>query len=47
MAGLTEGEQREADRANASGLQPVAFVHGIWLLPSSWDRWRLLFEEHG
>jgi pimeloyl-ACP methyl ester carboxylesterase len=40
-------EQREIDRANASGLQPVVFVHGLWLLASSWERWRMLFEEHG
>ena len=23
------------------------FVHGLWLLSSSWDRWRALFEEAG
>jgi pimeloyl-ACP methyl ester carboxylesterase len=23
------------------------FVHGLWLLPSSWDRWRATFEEAG
>jgi pimeloyl-ACP methyl ester carboxylesterase len=22
-------------------------VHGLWLLPSSWDRWAALFEENG
>ena len=41
---------READqiaRANASGLQPVVFVHGLWLLPSSWDRWAGVFEQAG
>jgi pimeloyl-ACP methyl ester carboxylesterase len=25
----------------------VVFVHGRWLLPSSWDRWAALFEEAG
>jgi len=25
----------------------VVFVHGLWLLPSSWDRWRTLFEARG
>lgn len=44
---LTEREAREIARANASGLKPVVFVHGLWLLPSSWDRWRALFEERG
>jgi pimeloyl-ACP methyl ester carboxylesterase len=34
-------------RANASGLTPVVFIHGLWLLPSSWDRWGEVFEEAG
>ena len=37
----------QVDRANASGPDPVVFVHGLWLLPSSWDRWRRVFEEAG
>ena len=37
----------QVERANASGLTPVAFVHGLWLLPSSWDRWATLFENAG
>src|SRR3954466_2911842 len=37
----------QVDRANASGLQPVVFVHGLWLLPSSWDRWAAAVEEAG
>src|SRR5690348_7116381 len=44
---ITAREQAEIDRANASGAQPVVFVHGLWLLPSSWDDWRSLFEGHG
>ena len=47
MSTITSHERREIDRANASGAQPVVFVHGLWLLPSSWDRWRALFEEQG
>jgi non-heme chloroperoxidase len=47
MTPLTTHEQEQIDRANASGLQPVVFVHGLWLLSSSWDRWRALFEEKG
>jgi len=43
----TQGEQQEIDRANASGKQPVVFVHGLWLLDSSWDRWAALFEDAG
>jgi pimeloyl-ACP methyl ester carboxylesterase len=37
----------QVERANASGLTPVVFIHGLWLLPSSWDRWATLFEEAG
>src|SRR3979411_2368190 len=37
----------QIDRANATGLTPVVFVHGLWLLPSSWDRWAAVFEEAG
>ena len=44
---ITEHEAGEVARANATGLQPVVFIHGLWLLPSSWDRWATLFEEAG
>ena len=37
----------QLERANASGLQPIVFIHGLWLLPSSWDRWATVFEEAG
>ncbi len=47
MTVLTIHEQQEIDRANMQGKQPVVFVHGLWLLSSSWDRWRALFEEQG
>ena len=47
MTTLIAHEQQDIDRANASGLTPVVFVHGLWLLSSSWDRWRALFEEQG
>src|SRR5260370_20575063 len=47
MSTITIHERQEIDRANASGAQPVVFVHGLWLLPSSWDRWRAMFEEAG
>lgn len=46
-ATITEHEAQQVARANATGLQPVVFVHGLWLLPSSWDRWAALFEENG
>jgi non-heme chloroperoxidase len=47
MSNITEHEGRQVERANASGRTPVVFVHGLWLLPSSWDRWAALFEEAG
>jgi non-heme chloroperoxidase len=44
---ITQHEAEEVARANATGLQPVVFIHGLWLLPSSWDRWATVFEEAG
>jgi non-heme chloroperoxidase len=44
---ITEHEAQQVERANATGRQPVVFVHGLWLLPSSWDRWAALFESAG
>jgi non-heme chloroperoxidase len=32
---------------NATGRTPVVFIHGLWLLPSSWDRWANVFEAAG
>src|ERR1700688_3766289 len=37
----------QVERANASGLTPAVFMHGLWLLPSSWDRWAALFDQAG
>jgi non-heme chloroperoxidase len=47
MAGITQREQRAIDTANASRREPVVFIHGLWLLPSSWDRWQGLFQDAG
>ena len=44
---ITEHESQQVERANGMGQQPVVFVHGLWLLPSSWDRWAAVFEEAG
>jgi non-heme chloroperoxidase len=44
---ITAHETEQVQRANASGLTPVVFVHGLWLLPSSWDRWAEVFESAG
>ncbi len=44
---ITEHEAAQIERANATTGTPVVFVHGLWLLPSSWERWAALFEEAG
>jgi pimeloyl-ACP methyl ester carboxylesterase len=44
---ITEHEAAQVERANASNATPIVFVHGLWLLPSSWDRWVTLFEDAG
>jgi len=44
---ITARETGQVERANKDGHQPVMFVHGLWLLPSSWDRWADLFEQSG
>src|SRR6266567_2569254 len=44
---ITEHEAEQVRAANASGRTPVVFVHGLWLLPNSWDRWATLFEQAG
>jgi pimeloyl-ACP methyl ester carboxylesterase len=47
MATITEHEERQVKRANASGRAPIVFIHGLWLLPSSWDRWAALYRKAG
>ncbi|MEV0685610.1 alpha/beta hydrolase [Nocardia sp. NPDC050378] len=34
-------------KANQSGRTPVVFVHGLWLLATSWDRWAEVFDGAG
>jgi pimeloyl-ACP methyl ester carboxylesterase len=45
--GLSVHANEEIAKANETGRPPVVFIHGLWLLPSSWDRWATLFEEAG
>jgi pimeloyl-ACP methyl ester carboxylesterase len=47
MSTIAEHEAEQVERANSSGHTPVVFVHGLWLLPSSWDAWAELFIESG
>lgn len=44
---LSTIETHDISRANATGLPPVVFVHGLWMLASSWQPWRTFFEENG
>jgi len=44
---ITDHELEQVERANATTATPVVFVHGLWLLPSSWEPWAALFEEAG
>ncbi len=47
MATITEREAGQIEAANAGGRTPVVFIHGLWLLAGSWERWATLFEEAG
>jgi non-heme chloroperoxidase len=47
MEVISPEEENEIERANSSGQTPVVFIHGLWLLPSSWDRWAIHFEKAG
>jgi non-heme chloroperoxidase len=47
MGSVTEHEAEQIARANATGRTPVVFIHGLWLLGSSWDRWAEMFEREG
>jgi non-heme chloroperoxidase len=47
MASISERERREIEAANASSNTPVVFIHGLWLLPSSWTNWADFFKQAG
>jgi non-heme chloroperoxidase len=42
---LPDSTDDQIDMVNATGRQPVMFIHGLWLLPCSWDRWMAVFAE--
>ena len=44
---ISEREAQQVEKANSSDRTPVVFIHGLWLLPSSWDNWVNFFEENG
>jgi pimeloyl-ACP methyl ester carboxylesterase len=47
MTEISDREQRQIEQANSSGKTPVVLIHGLWLLPSSWDNWVGFFEDNG
>lgn len=47
MSTIDEHTSGQIAQANTSGRTPVVFIHGLWLLASSWDRWGVVFEEAG
>ena len=44
---ISDRESKQVEQANSSGKTPVVFIHGLWLLPSSWNNWVDFFEENG
>jgi non-heme chloroperoxidase len=44
---IADWEAEQIADANASDRPPVVFVHGLWLLGSSWDKWAQVFREAG
>jgi non-heme chloroperoxidase len=47
MTSISERERGEIEAANASGRTPVVFIHGLWLLASSWANWADFFKQAG
>jgi non-heme chloroperoxidase len=44
---ISEREAQQVEKANASGNTPIVLIHGLWLLPSSWNNWVDYFEQEG
>jgi len=44
---ISERESQQIEKANASGNTPIVLIHGLWVLPSSWDNWVEYFEQEG
>jgi pimeloyl-ACP methyl ester carboxylesterase len=47
LMAISERESQQIEKANGSDRTPVIFIHGLWLLPSSWDNWVDFFEQNG
>jgi non-heme chloroperoxidase len=44
---IAQREAQQVEKANSSGRTPIVLIHGLWLLPSSWDNWAAFFEQAG
>jgi pimeloyl-ACP methyl ester carboxylesterase len=44
---ISEREAQQVEKANSSGRTPIVLIHGLWVLPSSWDNWVGYFEQEG
>jgi pimeloyl-ACP methyl ester carboxylesterase len=40
-------EAQQVEKANESERTPIVLIHGLWLLPSSWNNWVEFFEQEG
>jgi non-heme chloroperoxidase len=47
MTSIADRERQEIAAANASDDTPVVFIHGLWVLPSSWANWADFFKQAG
>jgi len=44
---ISEREAQQVEKANGRRNTPVVLIHGLWVLPSSWNNWVELFEQNG
>jgi len=44
---ISEREAQQIERANQGDRTPIVLIHGLWVLPSSWDNWVDYFDGEG
>jgi pimeloyl-ACP methyl ester carboxylesterase len=44
---ISEREAQQIERANQGDSTPIVLIHGLWVLPSSWDNWVDYFDGEG
>jgi pimeloyl-ACP methyl ester carboxylesterase len=44
---ISDRESEQVEKANSSGRTPIVLIHGLWVLPSSWNNWVEYFEQEG